>query len=192
MRSGPILVLLITFCAISAPTLLADEPVAGTFCNNSHGPVQFNFFEHGQNANKRFVEGKRTGFNTLAVRACMCVTQQTHTNGWNNMPIMQVKQLVYRDVGATKSRSISVCANISTGEFEGYVDAGVTTCAEASRTTNYMPAPELDTAKGDLKVLAASIPDETHSCVTKNKLGHCKSWSARWSYSDRTDCHRSE
>ncbi|WP_395375165.1 hypothetical protein [Marinicella sp. W31] len=173
-----IVLFLFTFFAANAS---ADIPVKATLCNHSTKPVNFELFNHNDAIAGAVPLVKK------AVRACSCVSKQTHTDLWGNQPPANIIQLVFRDVGSVKGASIKVCVD-GKGKFKGYVEAGVKSCFKASEEINFLPAPELTRAQGDLKVLETRMMPDTKCSENKGLGGACSKYSSTYNYIDGSKC----
>ena len=162
-------------------TAYADVSVNAHICNQSKKPVEFHFFNHND------ITSGAAALSTKAIQACSCADVSTHTDLWHNMPIVRVNQLVYRDVGSVSGTSIKVCLDAK-GKFEGYVEAGVNTCAEAKKETTFLPAPELTRAQGDLKILQTHLYPDSTDCKSKDWTGGCVKYHADYVYTDGAAC----
>ncbi len=115
------------------------------------------------------------------------VKKVTHTDLWHNQPPANILQLVYRDVGAVKGTEIKVCVDAK-GKFKGYVEAGANACAKATSEVNFLPAPELTYAQGDLKVLESRMLPNEVECNSKDLLNNCTKFTTTYSYTDGKQC----
>ena len=164
-----------------AAAVSADIPVKATLCNHSTKPVNFELYNHND------VVAGAVALVSKAVRACSCVSKQTHTDLWGNQPPANIIQLVYRDVGSVKGASIKVCVDAK-GKFKGYVEAGVKSCFNASEEINFLPAPELTRAQGDLKLLESRMMPDTE-CSENNGLGGaCSKYTSTYNFVDGSKC----
>lgn len=160
----------------------ADIKVDATLCNYSTRPVNFELYNHND------LTGGAIPLVQKAVRACACVKKETHTDLWNNFPPANIIQLVYRDVGSVKGAEIKVCVDAK-GKFKGYVEANVKSCYKSTSEVNFLPAPELTRAQGDLKKLETRMMPADTSC-TENKaaFGACSRHAATYNYVDGSKC----
>jgi hypothetical protein len=181
IKKTSLLLALALLCTLCGGPAFADVAVKGTLCNTSTKPVEFHFFHHND------IFSGAAPFFTKAVRACSCVPIDTHTDLWHNMPIARINQLIYRDVDSVSGASIKVCVSAK-GSFEGYIDAKVSTCAEARKETHYLAAPELTRAQGDLPILETALKAGSSSCTSKDWAGGCTKYSASWSFTDGAPC----
>ncbi|MFP3942193.1 MAG: hypothetical protein ACLF0P_18000 [Thermoanaerobaculia bacterium] len=165
----------------STAAFAADVDLNATLCNNTTKPVEFHLFNHNDLA-----QGL-AALATKAVAPCSCVAMRTHTDFWHNMPIARINQLVFRDVESVSGGSIKVCVDAN-GEFEGYIDAKVQTCAEAKKETKYLPAPELTHAQGDLPVLQSHLYADSSECKNSDSAGACSRYEAAYNYTDGAAC----
>lgn len=154
--------------------------VEATLCNTSTKPVEFRFYNHGDDIKAKFLFKR-------SVRACSCVEQETKTNSRRLLPKTDILQQVYRDVQSTSGESIKVCVSAK-GTFEGYIDAKATTCVEAKKTRNYLPAPELTYAQGDVKKIATDMHPDAYHCVKNKPNGKCADFAASYTYTDGVVC----
>ncbi len=176
-----ILVLVVCGSAVLGPAAFADVPVNATLCNETAKPVEFWLFNHND------LTSGAIPLTTKAVRACSCVGLRTHTDLWHNFPIARINQLVYRDVESVSGSSIKVCLSVE-GEFEGYINAKTTTCAEAKKETKYLPAPELTRAQGDLRTLQSHLHADTSECEHRDWTGGCAEYDVDYHYTDGKSC----
>lgn len=178
------LLLLSLLCSsvLGTSAAFADVPVTATLCNQSERPVEFWLFNHND------LSQGLAALSTKAVRACSCVDIQTHTDLWHNFPIARINQLVYRDVSSVSGSSIKVCVDVK-GSFEGYIDAKNSTCVEARKETNYLPAPELTRAQGDLVILDSSLHADNSECRNRDWTGGCTHYDVDFHYTDGQPCH---
>lgn len=179
----PVLVLV-----ISSTPALADKPLNKTLCNHTAKPVLFEFYNHNDIAEQSGIA--HIPFMKKMIRDCSCVEKKgSHTDLWNNLPVAEIKQVIYRDVGSVKGTSIKACVSAS-GKFKGYIDVNTTTCAEADKKVNYLPAPELTLAQGDLPVLDSRLTGVRTRCI-RGKNKKCKIIRAKYDYEDGHVCYRS-
>lgn len=167
---------------LAGPAAVADVPVHATACNTTTKPVEFHFF------NRNDLAQGLAALSTKIVRECSCVKLETHTDLWHNFPVARINQLVYRDVSSVSAANIKVCVDAK-GKFEGYIDGKVSTCAEARKETNYLPAPELTRAQGDLVVLQSHLYADSSECQHKDWTGGCASYEAKYEYTDGAACY---
>jgi len=180
MKASFVLALLLAI--LCAPAAFADVPIRATLCNHSTGPVEFHLFNHND-----MLSGA-AALSIKTVRACACVSVRTTTDLWHNAPVARINQLVYRDVQSVSGSSIKVCVDVK-GEFEGYVDASVKTCAEARKDTKYLPAPELTHAQGDLPILQSHLYVDSLECKDWDWTGGCSQYDAEYDYADGAPCY---
>jgi hypothetical protein len=159
----------------------ADVTVNATLCNKTPKPVEFRLYNHNDMA------AGVVPLVTKSVQACACVQKETHTDLWHNFPPANIRQLVFRDVGATKGTDIKACVDVE-GKFKGYIDAKVNTCAQITSETQFLPAPELTGAQGDLPMLESRLLGTQTDC-TKNSAGACTSYKVKYEYIDGSQCH---
>lgn len=167
-------------CLYSGWTV-ADVPVEATLCNHTEKPVEFRLY------NNNDIAAGALPLVTKAVQPCSCVKKQTHTDMWHNFPPANIRQLVYRDVGATKGTDVKVCVDAK-GKFKGYIDGKVSSCVEASNEVKYLPAPELTGAQGDLEMLETRLMGEKTGCSEDWTKG-CKDYQVRYEFIDGSQCH---
>lgn len=160
----------------------ADATVDASLCNKATKPVEFHLFNHND------ITAGAVALTTKVVRPCACVDLQTHTDLWHNFPVARINQLVFRDVKSVSGTNIEVCVS-ATGKFEGYIDATAKTCVDASKTTTYLPAPELTRAQGDLVILQSRLYPDSTSCKQKDWTGGCVRYEANYSYTDGAPCY---
>lgn len=166
-------------------SVYADKPLNVTLCNKTDKPILFAFYNHND-----FVKdiGIKVPFSKKLIRDCSCVESKgSHTDLWNNLPIAEIKQVIYRDVGKVSGTSIKACIS-ATGKFKGYIDVSTSTCAEAQSKTSYLPAPELTLAQGDLPVLDSRLTGVRTRCIRNKKTNKCEIIRAKYDYEDGHVC----
>ncbi len=167
---------------VGSAVAVADVKVKAALCNKAPKPVEFHFFNHND------ILGGVVAHTTKVVHPCACVTQDTHTDLWQNFPIARINQLVYRDVGSVSGANIKLCVDVGSGKAEGYIDAKANTCAEAKIKKTYSPVPELTRAQGDLVVLQNRLFPDSTKCERKDRVGNCIEYKAEYTYKDGAEC----